>query len=183
MGVGASSNLQRKAGGRQDCCLEVSLRVARDSGYYDQNIMPLIVLLNIVAIVIPISMESSYFFQRGLLLLNITFVQIGIRMNVDKHLPSVGYQIKMQRIMNQFFFSLLFLVLESSLVYVLYDRHGWAVEVTDKIDMVVSGISLTHILATCCGFYWDKKQLQKRLKHGSLPTYNMRGKDASYLPV
>ena len=86
---------------QQDCSLEVRLRVKRDSGYYDKNIMPLIGLLNVVAVSIPLSLECTYFFQRGLMLLNITFVQIGIRMNVDKHLPSVGYQIKMQKVLNQ----------------------------------------------------------------------------------
>ena len=138
---------------QQDCSLEVRLRVKRDSGYYDKNIMPLIGLLNVVAVSIPLSLECTYFFQRGLMLLNITFVQIGIRMNVDKHLPSVGYQIKMQRIMNHFFFSLLALVLESSLVYVLNDNHGWNLEETRRIDDLAATVSLSHIVVTWILYY------------------------------
>jgi hypothetical protein len=151
---------------QQDCCLEVHLRVTRDSGYYDQNIMPLIGLLNIVAVSIPLSLEGTYFFQRGLLLLNITFVQIGIRMNVDKFLPSVGYQIKMQKIMNQFFFSLLFLVLESSAVYVLNDRLNWSLGTTNKIDNLVASVALGHIVMTWALYYLDKVRASQRLLQG-----------------
>jgi len=136
-----------------DHCLEVRLRVKRDSGYYDKNIMPLIGLLNVVAVSIPLSLECVYFFQRGLMLLNITFVQIGIRMNVDKHLPSVGYQIKMQRIMNHFFFSLLLLVLESSLVYILNDQYGWPYQATHLIDKLAASVSFGHIVFTWVYYY------------------------------
>ncbi|CAB9499243.1 expressed unknown protein [Seminavis robusta] len=139
---------------QQDSCLEVRLRVKRDSGYYDKNIMPLIGVLNVVAVTIPLSLECTHFFQRGLMLLNITFVQIGIRMNVDKHLPSVGYQIKMQRIMNQFFFSLLALVLESSLVYVLHDQYNWSFTATHLIDNIAAGVSFSHILSTWLYYYY-----------------------------
>lgn len=47
-----------------------------------------------------------------------------IRMTTDKHLPSVAYQIKLQRVLNEYFFGLLFLVLESNLVYELH-RYGY----------------------------------------------------------
>ncbi|CAB9499245.1 expressed unknown protein [Seminavis robusta] len=175
MGGGTNSILghqPNKAKVQQDHCLEVRLRVGRDSGYYDHNMMPLIGLLNVVAVVVPLTLEGTDFFQRGLMLLNITFVQIGIRMNVDKHLPSVGYQIKMQRIMNEFFFSLLFLVLESSAVYILMDRFGWTVESTEMIDMVVAAIAMTHIIVTWSKYYWDKIGLERSL-NGTGPSVNM----------
>ena len=163
--MGSDDNSKQKE--PQDYSLEVSLRVKRDSGYYDKNIMPLIGLLNVVAVSIPFSLESTYFFQRGLMLLNITFVQIGIRSNIDKHLPSVGYQIKMQRIMNHFFFSLLALVLESSLVYVLYDKHGWSLEETRRIDDLAAAVSFSHIVFNWIYYYtcliqWFKGLLQSR---------------------
>ena len=73
------------AGGGQlkDKCLEVNLKVIRDSSYYDKNIMPLLGLLNLVAVSIT-ALEAQDFFQRGLLTLNIAFVEIGIRMTTDK---------------------------------------------------------------------------------------------------
>ena len=139
---------------QEDQCLEVRLRVKRDSGYYDKNIMPLLGMLNIVAVCIPLSLECIYFFQRGLMIMNIGFVQIGIRMNVDKNLPSVGrYQIKLQCIMNQFFFSLLLLVMESSLVYVLNDQYGWSLEATHRIDNVASLLSFGHIVFSWVRYY------------------------------
>lgn len=149
--LGAAQNNEEKQ--QQDSCLEVRLRVKRDSGHYDKNIMPLLGLLNVVAVTIPLSLEGIYFFQRALLLMNITFVQIGIRMNVDKHLPSVGYQIKMQRIMNHFFFSLLALVLESSLVYILHDQMNWSLSATHRIDKLAATASFSHIVLTWAFYY------------------------------
>jgi hypothetical protein len=176
LSVGANSiPLHTKPQGKekkqqQDTCLEVRLRVKRDSGHYDKNIMPLIGLLNVVAVTVPLCLEAVYFFQRALLLMNITFVQIGIRMNVDKHLPSVGYQIKMQRIMNHFFFSLLALVLESSLVYVLHDQWKWKYETTYKIDTIAATISFSHIVFTWGFYYCDwLKMWGKALGCISLP--------------
>lgn len=168
--VGGDCPVDASMGNRKrDMSLEVRLRVGRDSGYYDQNIMPLIGMLNLVAVTIPLSLESLYFFQRGLLLLNITFVQIGIRTSIDRLLPSVGYQIKMQSIMNQFFFSLLLLVLESSVVYVLNDRYKWTIETTNQIDAVVACMSLAHIIYTFATYYWNKVQLKRSLARGHAP--------------
>mgnify|MGYP002810450642 CR=1 FL=1 len=42
--------------------------------------------------------------------MNIAFVEIGIRMTADSHLPSVGYEIRLQRILNEFFCVLMFRV-------------------------------------------------------------------------
>ena len=77
--------LDHGQGGGQlkDKCLEVNLKVIRDSSYYDKNIMPLLGLLNLVAVSIT-ALEAQDFFQRGLLTLNIAFVEIGIRMTTDK---------------------------------------------------------------------------------------------------
>ena len=173
---------------KRDSCLEVRLRVCRDSGYYDRNIMPLIGMLNLVAVTIPLTMEGNYFFQRGLLLLNITFVQINLRMSVDAKLPSVGYQIKMQSIMNQFFFSLLLLVLESSAVYILNDRYKWTIETTNQIDTIVALMSFAHILVTFVTYYWNKVQLKRSLARGRSMDDDVNGKTkkndpAKYLPI
>ena len=93
-----------------DTFLKVSICVLRDSGYYDKNIVPLLALLNCVAVSV-VTMEDKDFFSRSLLTMNIAFVEMGIRMTTDSHLPSVGYEIRLQRILNEFFFVLMLLLL------------------------------------------------------------------------
>jgi hypothetical protein len=56
---------------------------------------------------------------RALTTLNIAFVEMSIRMTADSHLPSVGYEIRLRSVLNQFFFVLMGLVLEAMAVYVL----------------------------------------------------------------
>ena len=68
--------------------------------------------------------------------LNIAFVEVGMRMSLDSRLPSVGYQIKLQRILNRFFYSILSIVLESSVLQFLIDNGEWTVASTRKIDFV-----------------------------------------------
>ena len=72
-----------------------------DLGYYDKNIMPLLSMLNLVSISI-LTQGGDHYFQRALMCLNIAFVEVGMRMSLDSRLPSVGYQIKLQRILNRF---------------------------------------------------------------------------------
>ena len=91
----------------------------RESGYYDNNIIPLVALLNLVAIS-TLFLEPIDFFQRALLTLNIAFAEIGIRMTTDSHLPNVSYQSRLQKMLNEFFCGLLLLVLEGNLVYELH---------------------------------------------------------------
>jgi len=140
---------------RRDNCLEVKLHVTRDSGYYDSNIMPLLAILNIVAICL-FAYNAENFFQRALLLLNISFTEMGIRMTVDSHLPNVGYQITMQRVLNQCFFLNMFLILESSLLYVAIDRWGMTIAYADIIDVATICFSLLSTLIIVTSYYRDK---------------------------
>lgn len=146
-----------------DQCLEVKIPVLRESGYYDGNIMPILGLLNLVAVSI-VCLEPENFFQRGLLTLNIAFVEIGIRMTTDSHLPSVSYQIQMQRILNEYFCGLLFLVLESILVYELYMHFGWSRRATDVIDWVAAILSLTHNAITQFLYYQEAREAKRSMK-------------------
>lgn len=142
----------RNNGEDSDKCLEVSLEVIRESGYYDRNVLPLLALLNVVGATV-LTMHAILFFQRALLLLNITFVQVGLRMSLDSKLPSVGYEIKMQKIMNNYFFSLLFLALESSFVYYHLQNKSMSVEVADKIDLVAIILVLLHGVSQAVWYY------------------------------
>lgn len=131
-------------------CLTVSLRVRRSSYYYDRNIVPLLGMLNLVAITIT-ALGADEFFQRGLLTLNIAFVEVNIRMATDKHLPSVPYQIKIQRVLNEYFYGLLFLVLESNLVFELH-RYGYT-RITGPIDFLAALVVTIHNIWTVYDYY------------------------------
>lgn len=97
--------------------------------------MPLLSVLNLVSISI-LTLDGTNFFQRGLMSLNIAFVEVGLRMALDAHLPSVGYQIKLQRILNRYFFSILSIVLESSVMKFLIETGEWSVASTRIIDFI-----------------------------------------------
>lgn len=119
----------------QDFYLKVKLKVKRNSGYYDNNIMPLLAVLNLVSISI-LTLDGDNYFQRTLMSLNIAFVEVGLRMALDNHLPSVGYQIKLQSILNFYFYSILSIALESSVLKFLIENGICSVESTRKIDCV-----------------------------------------------
>mmetsp|Transcript_22597 Transcript_22597/g.45765 ORF Transcript_22597/g.45765 Transcript_22597/m.45765 type:complete len:126 (+) Transcript_22597:406-783(+) len=106
--------------------------------------MPLLCALNIVALSV-LCLDASNFFKRGLMLLNIAFVQIGIRMSLDNRLPSVGYQIKMQSMLNRFFYSLLFMVIESSFLSLRVDA-GLPLKDSRIIDLA---IAIALLMSTC----------------------------------
>jgi hypothetical protein len=154
-------------GFKSDQCLQISLRVMRDSSYYDKNIMPLLGLLNFVAVSITV-LPAEDVFQRGLLMLNIAFVEIGIRMTTDSHLPSVFYQIKMQRILNEYFAGLLFLVLESMFVYELF-IYGFT-DMGYIVDALAAIAAFTHNVWTLVTYYGAAKRVRKKVLHLALST-------------
>lgn len=143
----------------KDKCLSVKLKVWRNSSYYDRNIMPLLGMLNAVAISIT-ALEAHNFFQRALLTLNIAFVEIGMRMTADSKLPTASYQIKMQRILNEYFFGLCFLVLESLLVYEL-NEYGF--RYTGYIDWAAALGVLLHNLLTQRAYHRDAHGIKMAL--------------------
>ncbi|KAL3914844.1 MAG: hypothetical protein SGILL_005924 [Bacillariaceae sp.] len=132
----------------RDECLQVKLRVTRESNYFDRNIIPLLACLNTVA-VSTLALRAREFGARGQMILATSFVEIGVRMTVDSRLPVVGYQIKMQFVLNNFFFGLMFLVLESSMVYLLQDAGYSAV----GYDRVAAILEVTHMFVTLYIYY------------------------------
>ena len=135
-----------------DLCLQVSLRVRRDSSYYDRNIIPLLAALNLVAIS-TIALTADKFGARGEMQLAISFVEMGVRMTLDSRLPIVGYQITMQQVLNGFFYGLLFLTLESSGNYLLFQNLP---EVTIVVDGATAILSFLHLLLVL-GYYVRKR--------------------------
>lgn len=143
----------------RDTCLEVKLKVLRNSSYYDRNIMPLLGMLNFIAISIT-ALEDQNFFERALLTLNIAFVEIGMRMTADSKLPTASYQIKMQRILNEYFFCLLFLVLESLIVYEL---HNFGFAYTVAIDWFAALAVFAHNAFTLYNYYSDARRVRENM--------------------
>ena len=78
--------------------------------------------------------------------LAISFVEMGVRMTLDSRLPIVGYQIKMQQVLNGFFYGLLFLTLESSGNYLLLQISPGATAI----------LSFFHLLLVL-GYYVRKR--------------------------
>jgi hypothetical protein len=139
----------------RDVFLQVTLPVTRQSGHYDKSIMPMLAMLNIVAITcLPRNFDSATASTETIL--SIAFVQVGIRLTIDSRLPSVGYQIKMQRILNRCFWLLCFLVLESNVVFTLVTKLGWSILTTDWIDLVAAGISVLFTIHILLSYYWDE---------------------------
>ena len=72
------------------------------------------------------------------------FLQVGIRLTLDNRLPSVGYQIKMQYVMNCCFWLLCGLVLESNVVFFLVRKRGWDEDITDRFDLAAACVALVY---------------------------------------
>ena len=149
----------------RDTFLQVSLPVHRQSAHYDKSIMPILAMLNIVAITcLPRNFDSATASTETIL--SIAFVQVGIRLTIDSRLPSVGYQIKMQRILNMSFWLLCFLVLESNVTFTLVTKVGWEITTTDWIDLVSACISFMFTVHILLSYYWDEAYFDfSRLKH------------------
>jgi hypothetical protein len=144
----------------RDQCLEVRLRVTREASYYDRNIIPLLTALNTVGICV-LALDPNKFGARGECILAIAFVEIGIRMTVDSRLPVVGYQIKMQWVLNNFFFGLLLLVVESSIAYLClyYDRGDYAF----AVDLFAAIFECLHMMIVCLIYFIGSGNICDRL--------------------
>jgi hypothetical protein len=138
----------------EDHCLQVKLHVQRDSSYYDCNIIPLLAMLNVVAMS-TLALDAPHFGSRGQMILATSFVEIGIRMTVDSRLPLVGYQIKIQVVLNNFFYGLVFLGLESSLVYIMHETYN---QDTAWIDKLAVMLELLHLVTALIYYYSPKFQ-------------------------
>jgi len=142
--------------------LKVSLNVLRESGYYDNNIVPLLALMNIVAVSV-LTFKDTEFFYRGLITLNIAFVEMSIRMTADSHLPSVGYEIRLQSVLNQFFFVLMVLVLEAMVVNGLRVDFDVSAAITRKIDVATGALAIFHNFYTVASYYASARRARRRL--------------------
>jgi hypothetical protein len=163
--LGRQDSSGRAAKRKRDSFLQVSLPVRRQSGHYDKSIIPILAMLNIVAITcLPRNFDSATASTETIL--SIAFVQVGIRLTIDSRLPSVGYQIKMQRILNMSFWLLCFLVLESNVVFTLVTKMGWEISTTDWIDLVSACISFLFTVHILLSYYWTETYFDlSRLKH------------------
>mmetsp|Transcript_24158 Transcript_24158/g.35802 ORF Transcript_24158/g.35802 Transcript_24158/m.35802 type:complete len:508 (-) Transcript_24158:225-1748(-) len=140
-----------------DCFLQVTLPVVRESCQFDRSTFPILIALNIIAVsCMPRNFGSPTASTETMLA--IAFVQVGIRLTVDSRLPGVGYQIKMQQVMNQCFWLICALVLESNVVFFLVIKLGF-----DEYDPQILALDIgTAIFALLYNFrinriYWKDK--------------------------
>lgn len=151
-----------------DRYLKVSLKILRESGYYDNNIVPILALMNVVAISV-LTFDDTEFFYRALITLNIAFVQMGMRMTTDNHLPMVEYEIRLQRILNEFFVVLMMLVLEAMVVYVLRTYYNFLPYWTKTLDWITGILAVLHNFRLTMGYYNSKRLAKKGLQNGWVP--------------
>ena len=149
----------------RDTYLKVSLNVLRQSGYYDNNIVPLLALLNVVAVSV-LTLKDTEFFQRGLLTLNIAFVAMSIRMTTDAHLPGVDYEIRLQHVLNEYFVVLMMLVMESMSVYSLRTYFDVSPNATAVLDWTAGILATAHNAYTIIIYYRSKRKAKERLHLG-----------------
>lgn len=158
-----------------DQYLSVALRVQRDSGYYDRNIIPLLAALNVVGIS-TLALSPNRFGSRGQIIVATAvsvaffvfffklfaspihwlpkFAEVGLRMTLDSRLPVVGYQIKMQVVLNNFFFGLLFLVIGSSVNYLVFvSSNGTEPTICTYIDLCLALIEALHIVLSLAVYF------------------------------
>lgn len=128
---------------QRDVYLQVTLPVHRESGYYDGSILPMLVALNIIGITC-LTRNFASATAATEIMLSIAFVQVGIRLTLDNRLPHVGYQIKMIKVMNNCFWLLSGLVLESNVVFFLVRKMGWDISSTNKLDLLTAGIAFVY---------------------------------------
>jgi len=148
---------RKVADAERDVYLEVMLPCHRQSGHYDSSIFPMLFMLNVIAI----SCLTRNFGSASAateIMLSIAFVQVGIRLTLDSRLPSVGYQIKMQKVMNGCFWLLCGLVLESNIVFFLVKKRGWEVATTDKIDLASGCVALVYNIYIALVYFCGKKR-------------------------
>ena len=138
----------------QDEYLEVSIPAKRNSGYYDRNIIPLLAMLNGIGIS-TLTLHALEFGSRAEVILAIAFVAMGLRLSVDSKLPQVGYQIKLQRIMNRFFYTLLFMHVESSFVYTCIKHWGYNYATTRLVNIATMVACAVYTLIQLLDYYND----------------------------
>ena len=99
---------------------------------------------------------------------------MSIRMTADSHLPSVGYQIKLQRMLNEWFVILMLLVLEGMLVFVLRIYVGINENVTKSLDWITALLALGHNVWRVIGYYRSKEVARNRLENGMEDEYRRK---------
>ncbi len=82
----------------------------------------------------------------------------------DSHLPNVSYQIKLQKILNEYFSGLLLLVLEGNLVYEL---HRGGSKHTIYVDACAAIIALGHNAYRIFYYYLEAHNAKAKLYSNS----------------
>jgi hypothetical protein len=136
-----------------DCQLLVQVPVVRESGYYDRNVMPTLLLLSFLAIsclvrnfVVDVTSIQA--------MLTIAFVEVGIRLSIDSRLPSVGYPVKLQTLMTECFWMLCTLIFQSNVVFFLLKQCNWNIMITNIVDIFAAVSATVFTLRIAYRYYY-----------------------------
>ena len=143
--------------------MRFSMKVRQNHTYFNQNILtPLLFLRVVVAVlsrVVPI--EET----RIAILLDVAFLEIGLRLCFDSRMPKVAYSILIQKLVNYLLYVLLLLAVQSSLLYFVFvrvihirqetpDEGGFCSAKDDDMRISVHNIDGFSALCTCGLLLW-----------------------------
>jgi hypothetical protein len=139
-----------------DCQLFIQVPVVRESGYYDRNIMPTLLLLSGLAISCLVRNFATDVASIQAML-TIAFVEIGIRLSIDSRLPSVGYPVKLQTLMTHCFWMLCALIFHSNVIFFLLKELHWDMYTTNCIDAVAAVVATLFIIRIAYVYYYCQR--------------------------
>lgn len=85
---------------------------------------------------------------------------------IDNHLPNVEYEIRLQKILNEFFVVLMLLVLEAMTVYVMRTYHEIPGSWTKALDWITGLVAVLHNIRLTALYYVSKQRAKHNLEQG-----------------
>ena len=142
----------------------INLKVARNSVYYDTNIIPIVLATNVAAL-LALAEPAAEVNNRLQTILAVAFLEVGFRFTIDSKLPEVNCQIKLQSFLNSFFYMLVMLAFEGCILYLLTERLGvMETKIADYVDLAFAGV-FAIISAVQGGIiYHEGRQHKKQLE-------------------
>jgi len=95
-------------------------------------------------------------------------------MNIDNRLPRARYQIKLQKILNHFFYMPLFLVLESGCLHLLIKNNLLPTDLADTLDCAAIVLTSCYVVFLNRVYYKKPKSLSRSKKISSNRSSDVR---------
>lgn len=141
----------------------VNLKVARNSVYYDTNIIPIVLATNVAALM-ALAEPAAEVNNRLQIILAVAFLEVGFRFTIDSKLPEVNCQIKLQSFLNSFFYMLIMLALEGCILYLLTERlQVVETKIADYVDIVFASVFALYSAVQGGTVYYEGQQHKKEI--------------------